>query len=109
LEQSQLLSRLPPNVGGMGDLAYGGIDKLHPKRLGAVSRWKLRGKDRPPDDVAYNRAFSRRRIVVEYSSRQMRRYQALRQTDRHHRQHHSARVREVAGLVNGQRPQYAVC
>ena len=68
LEQSQLLSRLPPGVGGMGDLAYVGIDKLHPKGLGAASRWKPRGKDRPPDDVAYNRAFSRRRIVVEHSS-----------------------------------------
>ena len=105
LEQSGLLSRLPPGVGSIGDLAYVGIGKLHPKGLGASPRRKPRGKDRPPDDIAYNRAFSRRRIVVEHTIGRMRRYQALSQTDRNHRQHHSARVRAVAGLVNRQRPQ----
>lgn len=107
LEQSRLLERLPPGVGGIGDLAYVGIGKLHPNGLGASPRRKPRGKDRPPDDVIYNRAFSRRRIVVEHSSGRMRRYQAVSQTDRNHRQNHSARVRAVAGLVNRQRPQYA--
>lgn len=109
LEQAQLRSRLPPGVGGIGDLAYVGIDKLHPKGLGAAPRRKPRGKERPPDDITYNRAFSRRRIVVEHSIGGLRRYQALSQTDRHHRQNHSARVRAVAGLVNRQRPQYARC
>jgi hypothetical protein len=108
LEQSALLTRLPSGVGGIGDLAYVGIDKLHPKGLGASPRRKPRGKDRPPEDIAYNRAFARRRIVVEHSIGRMRRYQALNQTDRHHRQHHSARVRAVAGLVNRQRPQFAI-
>jgi hypothetical protein len=32
LEQSQLLARMPAGVGGVGDLAYIGIDKLHPDR-----------------------------------------------------------------------------
>jgi hypothetical protein len=107
LEQSGLLSRLPPGVGGIGDLAYVGIGKLHPKGLGASPRRKPRGKDRPAEDIAYNQAFSRRRIVVEHTIGRMRRYQAVSQTDRNHRQNHSARVRAVAGLVNRQRPQYA--
>jgi hypothetical protein len=107
LEQSELLSRLPEGVGGIGELAYVGIGKLHPKGLGASPRRKPRGKDRPPEDIAYNRAFSRRRIVVEHTIGRMRRYQSLSQTDRNHRQNHSARVRAVAGLVNRQRPQYA--
>jgi hypothetical protein len=101
-EQSELLKRLPSGVGGIGDLAYVGIGKLHPKGLGASPRRKPRGKERPPDDVAYNRAFSRRPLVVERSIGRMRRYQALNQTDRHHRQNHSARTRAVAGLVNRQ-------
>ena len=109
LEQSELLQRLPEGVGGIGDLAYVGIGKLHPHGLGASPRRKPRGTERPPDDVGYNQAFSRRRIVVEHSIGRMRRYQSVNQTDRHHRQHHSARVRAVAGLVNRQRPQYAVC
>jgi hypothetical protein len=106
LEQSGLLSRLPKGVGGIGDLAYIGIDKLHPDALGAAPRRKPRGKERPPEDIEYNRAFSRRRIVVEHTIGRMRRYQAVTQVDRHHRRHHSARVRAVAGLVNRQRPQY---
>ncbi len=103
LEQSQLLERLPAGVGGLGDLAYVGIDTLHPEGLGATPRRKPRGKDRPPEDVAYNRAFARRRIVVEHTIGRMRRYQALTQLDRNHRQNHTARVRAVGGLVNRQR------
>lgn len=102
LQQSGLMKRLPQGVGGIGDLAYVGIDKLHPKGLAASPRRKPRGKPRPPEDVAYNTAFSRRRIIVENSIGRLRRYQSLTQTDRQHRQHHSARVYAVAGLVNRQ-------
>ncbi len=100
LEQSGLLDRLPPGVGGMGDLGYVGIDKLHPTGLGAAPRKKPRGQPRPAADSAYNTAFSRRRIVVEHSIGRMRRFQSLTQTDRHQRRGHTARVRAVAGLVN---------
>jgi hypothetical protein len=100
LEQSELLDNLPDGVGGMGDSGYQGIAKLHPK--GYSPRKKPRGKDRPPEDVAYNTAFSRRRIIVENTNNRIRRYQSLTQTDRNHRQNHTQRVRAVAGLVNRQ-------
>ncbi|MFN8493541.1 MAG: transposase family protein [Caldilineaceae bacterium] len=58
-----------------------------------------RGKDRPPEDIAFNRAFARRRIPVEHSIGLARRFGALSQTDRHHRQNHT-RVVAVCGLVN---------
>ena len=103
LEESALLERLPPGVGAIGDLAYVGIDKLHPRGLGAAPRKKPRGKERRPEDIVYNRAFSKRRIVVEHSIGRMRRYQSLTQMDRNHRQQHTPRVRAVAGLVNRQR------
>ena len=61
---------------------------------------KPRGQERPPADIAYNRAFARRRIPVEHTIGQLRSYQALTQTDRHHRHHHTPRVQAVAGLVN---------
>jgi hypothetical protein len=102
LAQSQLLDRLPPGVGGMGDLAYVGIDKLHPDGLGAAPRRKPRGKPRPAEDVAYNTAFSRRRIIVENTIGRMRRYQSITQTDRNHRQLHTPRVIAIAGLINRQ-------
>lgn len=99
LAQSGLLRRLPEGVGGIGDLAYVGINKLG---NGAAPRRKPRGQPRPLDDVVYNTAFSRRRIIVEHTIGRVRRYQALSQPDRHHRHHHTARTRAVAGLVNRQ-------
>jgi len=100
VERSAVLQRLPPGVGAIGDCGYQGIHDLHP--LAHSPRKKPRGKNRPPEDVAYNTAFSRRRIIVENSIGRMRRYQAITQTDRQHRQLHTARVRAVAGLANRQ-------
>ena len=102
LEQSALLTRLPEGVGALGDLGYVGISKLHPHGQGATPRKKPRGQPRPPEDVAFNTAFAKRRIVVEHSILRLRHYQALTQTDRNHRQQHTARVIAVAGLVNRQ-------
>lgn len=102
LDQSGLMQRLPQGVGGIGDLAYVGIEKLHPQGLGASPRRKPRGQPRPPEDVAYNTAFSRRRIIVENTIGRMRRYQSITQTDRNHRQLHAERVAAIAGLVNRQ-------
>ena len=100
VEQSGGLGRLPEDVGAAGDLGYVGLDKLHPR--GVMPRRKPRGQERPAADIEYNRAFARRRIPVEHTIGRLRQYQALTQTDRHHRKHHTARVRAVAGLVNRQ-------
>jgi hypothetical protein len=112
LKQSRLMERLPKGVGGEGDLAYVGIGELHPQgaRLGNTPRRKPRGADkhrprgfdkpRPPEDIAYNKAFAKRRILVENSLCRMRTYQAITQTDRNHRKMHTERVQAIAGLVN---------
>jgi hypothetical protein len=101
-KQSGLLERLPPGVGAIADLAYVGIETLHPTGLGATPRRKPRGQPRPAEDMAFNTAFSRRRIKVEHTIGRVRRYEALNQTDRHHRTRHTERVVAVAGLVNRQ-------
>lgn len=100
LKQSQLLERLPEGVGAIGDLGYIGIDKLHPTGNAASPRRKPRGHDRPPVDIAFNTAFSRRRIYVEHAINRARRFEALTQMDRHHRRSHTTRVVAVCGLVN---------
>jgi DDE superfamily endonuclease/Helix-turn-helix of DDE superfamily endonuclease len=100
LRRSRLLRRLPAGVGALADLAYVGMAELHPEGLGATPRRKPRGQPRPPLDRRYNRAFSRRRIVVEHAIGRLRRYQAVTQPDRHHRRRHTDRVRAAAGLVN---------
>ncbi|MCP3883982.1 MAG: transposase [Propionibacteriaceae bacterium] len=102
LAKSKLMARLPEGVGGIGDSAYQGIAQLHPHGLGASPRKKPRGQPRPPEDKAYNTAFSSRRIIVENTIGRMRRYQSITQTDRNHRQLHTPRVVAIAGLVNRQ-------
>jgi len=98
LEASGLLERLPDEVGVGGDLAYLKLPKL--RQHGFAPRRKPRGKERPPEDVVYNRAFSQFRILVEQTIGQVRRFQSVTATDRNHRRQHSARVAAVAGLVN---------
>ena len=95
-----MLERLPPQIGAVGDLAYVGIGALHPQGLGAAPRRKPRGRDRPPQDVAYNRAFARRRVRVEHSIRRLRLYACLTDVDRHHQHLADARAVACAGLVN---------
>jgi hypothetical protein len=102
LKESHLLERLPAGVGALGDLAYVGIGTLHPASLGFTPRRKPREKERPPEDVAFNRAFAKRRIPVEHTIGRLRHYQALAQRDRNHRRRHTERTRAVAGLVNRQ-------
>ena len=105
LKKSRLLRRLPEGVGGIGDLAYVGIADLHPEGLGAAPRRKPRGQDRPPEDRKYNRAFSRRRIVVEHTIGRLRRFRSVAHVNRHRRKGHAARIRAVAGLVNRMIPK----
>jgi len=100
LKDSGLLDRLPEGVGAEGDLAYVGIADLHPAGLGATPRRKPRGHERPPEDIEYNRAFSRRRIIVEHQIERLRIYDCLTAPDRQQRRDHRARVVAVAGLVN---------
>jgi hypothetical protein len=98
LNRSRLMKRLPSGVGGIGDLGHTGIGDVHPS--GACPRRKPRGTPRPPEDVKYNRAFSRRRIVVEHAIGRLRRFRAVAHVNRHRRKGHAMRVRAIAGLVN---------
>lgn len=100
LDESGVLDALPEGIGAMGDAAYQGIVKRY--SLGYSPRKKPKGKARPPEDVAYNSAFSSRRIIVENTIGRMRRYQSITQADRHHRKYHTARVVAIAGFANRQ-------
>ena len=102
LKQSGFLQRLPPAIGILGDLAYVGIDQLHPAGLGACPRRKPPGQPRPQADVQYNTAFARVRVIVEHSLLRLRRYEAVTQMDRNHRRDHTARVIAGSLLVNHQ-------
>lgn len=100
LKQSGALERVPADEGMLGDAAYQGIQQLHPG--GCSPHKKPRQRELTDDEIAYNHAFSQRRIIVEMTINRLRRYQSLTQMDRQHRQQHTARVLAVAGLVNRQ-------
>jgi hypothetical protein len=101
--RSGALAQVPDGVGATGDLGYVGMDKLAPAGLPtATPRRKPRKQPRPPEDLAYNTAFARERVVVEHRIGRMRHYQAITQPDRHHRQHHTPRTRAIASLANRQ-------
>jgi DDE superfamily endonuclease/Helix-turn-helix of DDE superfamily endonuclease len=105
LEQSGLLERLPNEIGVGGDLAYVNLAKL--RQLGFSPRRKPRGRDRPPEDGVYNRAFSQFRIIIEQTIGQVRRFQSVSMMDRNHRRDHRSRVAAIAGLVN-RLPRFAL-
>jgi len=98
LEDSGLLQHLPATVGKAGDLAYIKLSSHYDN--GFAPRRKPRGKPRPDADIIFNRLFAHFRILVEHSINRLRRFQAITQTDRHHRRYHTARTRAIAGLVN---------
>src|SRR5262249_26046680 len=58
-----LAGRRPAGVGVLGALAYVGAARLHPGGLAAAPRRKPRGRERPAEDIAYNRAVARRRVA----------------------------------------------
>lgn len=100
--ESGLRGRLPSCTVLGGDLGYVGAVKEPGDMEVVTPRRKPRDKERPAEDVAYNKAFAKVRVKVEHSIGRARRYQALSQQDRHHRELVTERGQAVAGLVNRQ-------
>lgn len=98
--RSGVKSALPPGLAVLGDSGYPGLAAEVRRGVGARPRPKPPRRPRPAADRAYNRAFARRRVVVEHTIGRLRRYRAVADQDRHWRWEHTARVRAVAGLVN---------
>lgn len=100
--QSGLAAQLPPEVLRLFDLASVGVAADDPTVTCWLPRRKPRGKPRPAEDALWNSLVAKMRIRVEHTIGRLRWYQALKQTDRHHRRQHTARVVSCAGLVNRQ-------
>ena len=100
LKESGVLEELPAGFGVMGDSGYQGMGEAGGERVCVSPRKKPRGKERPAADRAFNRALSRRRVVVEHTIGRMRRFALLSVVFRHHKKRYDIRVRAVAGLVN---------
>ena len=75
IEVSGVLDQWPDLTGMMGDAAYQGLSKLHP--LGCSPYKKPIHGDLTEEMIAYNHAFSQRRIIVETIINRLRRYQSL--------------------------------
>lgn len=102
VRESGVRGRLPSGTAMGGDLGYVGQVKEPGDMEVTTPRRKPRGKERPAQDVEYNRAFAQVRVKVEHSIGRARRYQSLLQQDRHHRELVTERGQAIAGLVNRQ-------
>jgi len=102
IRQSGLRGRLPSDTMLGGDLNYVGEVKEPGDMEVATPRRKPRGKERPGEDVVYNKGFSQVRIDVEHSIGRAKCYQALSQADRHYREMVTERGQAIAGLANRQ-------
>jgi hypothetical protein len=100
--RSGVKSLLPRGLSVIGDSGYPGIDKEVRRGAGGRPRPKPPKRPRPAEDRRYNRAFARRRVIVEHTIGRLRRYKALAEQDRHWRWLHTERVQAAAGLVNRQ-------
>lgn len=96
--ESGVVDRLPEDTSYLADLGYPGLDK--DLERGRIPRRKPRDKPRPEEDIAYNRNFSRARVIVEHSIGRLRHYKSVLERDRHHRNMHHERVVSIAGIVN---------
>jgi hypothetical protein len=102
VRESGVRGRLPSDTALGGDLCYMGKVKEPGDMEVATPRRKPRGKERPQEDVTYNKAFSQVRVEVEHSIGRAKRYQALSQQDRHYRELVTERGQAIAGLANRQ-------
>ena len=96
--ESGVTDRLPDDTSYMGDSGYPGLDKDVDR--GAIPRKKPRDGERSEEDKAYNKIFSRIRVIVENTIGRMRVYESISQRDRHHQNWHYDRVVSIAGLTN---------
>lgn len=104
LRTSSLLDHLPPGCALLGDTAYQGIAHDYPLGFSPIKRLGRVPPPLSPQQVAYNHAFSSRRIVVEMTLSRFRAFQSLTQRTRHHRDllWHALCLGAVAALVNWQ-------
>jgi len=90
--QSGVLARATPDDSLMGERAYRAVGNV------VTPRRKPCGKEQPPKDMAFNRAFARARIIAEHFIRDLRQFQALTPSDRHQRRGQETRVCAVVEL-----------
>jgi len=98
---SGVLERLATGEGVMVDKGYVGVKNYYPGVPVVIPFKASRGHPLTAEQLAFNRAVARCRIVVEHAMAQLNRFTVLRQVFRgQQRQRHSQVIRVVAKLVN---------
>lgn len=78
-----------------------GVEQHHPEVPVVLPFKKPRGRERSPEQKAFDRVVVRHRVVVEHTMAQRNRFTVLRQQFRgRRRERHGGVVRVVAKLVN---------
>lgn len=91
---------IPPDVELEGDSGYQGIQKDFPRLNVRIPRKKPRGKERPPEDRAFNKKLSRERVVVEHAIGKVKKFRIWGETFRNRLGRYDGMTSIVSGLVN---------
>lgn len=90
--------RLHPSVLLMADLGYLGLQKLHPQT--ALPHRHPPRKPLSPEQKAFNRSLSSKRVAVEHAIRKLKVFRILAGPYRNRRKRFHLRVHLIAGIVN---------
>jgi hypothetical protein len=100
LQETDVYDQLPPNVPMMGDSGYQGAQKDRPDVHFELPNKGSRWHPLTAEEKAYNRVFSRIRIIVENALARVKIFRILADRYRHCLDSYNATFVAVAGLVN---------
>jgi hypothetical protein len=92
----------PKQVVNVVDLGYLGVDKDFPEQLSSLPNRKKRNKELSQEEKEHNKSHSRKRIVIEHTICQLKKYRILADIFRNKLRRYNKMSDIVSGLVNYQ-------
>lgn len=90
-----------PNIRGYGDLGYQGVNKDYPKADFVIPIKRSRGKkELTRGEKIFNTKHSKKRIVIEHTFANLKKYRILAETYRNSKEHYSEVFKSIAFLSN---------
>ncbi len=91
---------IPPQVVNVLDLGYLGVEKNFPEQLSALPSKRKRNQDLFQEEIEYNRIHAKKRIVIEHTICQFKKYRIMSDIFRNKLRKYNRISDIVAGLIN---------
>jgi hypothetical protein len=91
---------IPNQVVNVLDLGYLGVEKDFPEQLSALPFKRKRNQDMSQEEIDYNKIHSKKRIVIEHTICQFKKYRIMSDIFRNRLRKYNKVSEIVAGLVN---------